>query len=290
MNLHPLDRRSAVCGLIAVASVVVAGCGSTVSQNGVRGKQTPGVSVVGSGATTPAALRDWAAFPVNAVPRPLVLTGSSIIDPASGFANSDDKAAYLSGSFDLMSRLPSATATADGREVMTAQSALTMLKDLGAGNRLTSTHLQISRVNLGAATFDTDRGPQLLPAWIFRLRGVTDPTFVLALPQAQWWPKPGISAGQVVNQRAASSDGRRVTISFVGAAPGSGPCDAEYTADVAESPTAVMVTPRALPKPKPTGNYFCNEIGYRRTVTVALSAPLGNRVLLAPAGPPLPAR
>lgn len=288
MNLHPLDRRSAVCGLIAVASVIVAGCGSTVSQSGVGGKQTPGVSVVGSGATTPAALRDWAAFPVDAVPRPLVLTGPSIIDPASGFANSDDKVAYLSGSFDLMSRLPSAAATADGREVMTAQSALTMLKDAGAGNRPTSTHLQITHVTLGAATFETDRGAQLLPAWIFRLRGVTDPAFVLALPQTQWWPKLGVPSSQIVSQKAASS--RHVTISFVGAPPGSGPCDAEYTADVAESPTAVMVTPRALPKPKPTGNYFCNAIGYGRTVTVTLSAPLGNRVLLTPAGPPLPAR
>lgn len=290
MNLRALDRRSAVCGLIAIASFAVVGCGSTVSQSGVGGKQTSGVSVVGSGATTPAALRDWAAFPVNAVPRPLVLTGSSIIDPASGFANGDDKVAYVSGGFDLTSRLPSATATADGRKVMTAESALTLLKDAGAGNRPASTHLQITRVNLGAATFDTDRGPQLLPAWIFRLRGVTDPAFVLALPQAQWWPRPGMSASQVINRSAASSDGRHVAISFVGAAPGFGPCHAEYTADIAESPTAVMVTPRALPKPRPTGNYFCNAIGYRRTVTVALSAPLGNRVLLTPAGPPLPAR
>lgn len=277
MKLNRLERTSATCGLLVIACVVVAGCGSAASPSG-------------GDARTPDALRDWAAFPVKAVPRPLVLTGPSVIDPASGFSNDDDKLAYLSGSLDLTSRLPSALSAVDGREVMTAQSALTMLEGGGTGNRRTRIRLQITRVSLGTATFDTDRGAQRLPAWIFRLRGVADPAFVLALPRAQWWPKPGTSIAQVVNRSAASSDGRRVTISFVGAPPGSGECDAEYAADVAESPTAVLVTPRALPKPRPTGNYVCNLNGYGRSVTATLSAPLGNRVLLTSIGAPIPAR
>jgi hypothetical protein len=213
---------------------------------------------------------------------------SSIVDPSSGFASSADKESFLGGSFELAAALPRRTSTATGQPVISARDALGLLKSEGANSAGAVTGLTITRVELTSTTFSTDRGPKSLPAWAFTLKGVTNPAYVLALPQSAWWPKPGMQSAMVVGGNAVSADGRRVTIAFVGAPPGTGPCQAEYSAEVHYSAGAVLVLVRELRHPKIATTHVCNAVGYRRVVTAVLSAPLGSRVLLAPQGPPLP--
>jgi hypothetical protein len=88
-----------------------------------------------------------------------------------------------------------------------------------------------------------------------------------------------------------SGNGRSLNLTFYGSPPGPSPCGADYTADVAESGTAVVVTPRQI-TPNPQGSTSvqggCPAIAAQRTVTVRLAAPLGARVLLTAEGSPIP--
>ena len=67
-------------------------------------------------------------------------------------------------------------------------------------------------------------------------------------------------------------------LTFVGAAAGTGPCTADYTAKVSESATAVAVTV-AESSHTPPGT-ACNLVGYQRQAPVTLASPLGARVLV----------
>jgi hypothetical protein len=75
-----------------------------------------------------------------------------------------------------------------------------------------------------------------------------------------------------------------VTIGFVGAPPGTGPCSPVYEAHVAESATAVAVSVSAVASPAPTTSdsvvVGCTAIGYERHITINLHDPLGARVLV----------
>jgi hypothetical protein len=77
-----------------------------------------------------------------------------------------------------------------------------------------------------------------------------------------------------------AADGRHATISFAGASPGTGPCQAEYRADITESATAVLISIRMLTNPKTSPDTICSGVAYSRTLTVTLAHALGNRVLI----------
>ncbi|MFL6161098.1 MAG: hypothetical protein ACJ74U_02600 [Jatrophihabitantaceae bacterium] len=234
------------------------------------------------------ALRLWADFPVDAAPRPLVLTGPDIINPMSGFPNGEDKMAYILGSFELKTALPVGPATTNGQQLISAAQAVADLRAQGDTKQVASTPLRITSVKLGTGKFSTDRGSRSLPAWIFRFAGVPDPALVLAVPPADRWPRPGMPTNDGgPGGVSISSDGSRVTLTFYGAAPGTGPCEAEYTADVAQSATTVSISPRELPNPGNDGQASCDLAAHRRTLTVALQPPLGNRVIIDSHGVPL---
>jgi hypothetical protein len=229
----------------------------------------------------------WADFPVNASPRPLVLTGPAILDPANGFPTADAKLAYLDGDFEVRTTLPTGPSTVDGQQVITAAQALAQLRSAGDG-KTASSPLSITAVTFGTGRFSTDRGTRTLPAWTFRFENVTNPALVLAIPPTDRWPRadmPKNDSGD--NSVSISPDGSQLTLSFVGVAPGTGPCQAEYTADIRESATAVSISPpRELPHSgRDPGQ--CDLVGYTRTVTVTLRSPLGNRVVVNSQGVPL---
>ena len=244
-----------------------------------------------SAASDVAGLSLWALFPVDAAPRPLVLTGPAIIDPRGGFSSGNDKSAYVSGSFELATALPTGPATIAGQPIITAGDAFALLRTSATGGSKgpVRSSLKVTAARLGTATFSTDRGSRTLPAWEFTLAGVAEPASVLAIPASDRWPRAGMPTYAPPSERATvSTDGRHVTIHFVGANPGSGPCDAEYAPQLTQSSTAVALSARRLPNPQATPNTGCWLIGYDRTVTVALTRPLGNRVLIDPAGAPIP--
>ena len=150
-------------------------------------------------------LRAWSAFPANATPRPLVLTGPAVADPVSGFPSGEAKLAYLEGAFRMPAALPSGPAAAAGFQLITAREAAGVLKSIAGKGPPVTTRLTVTGVRLGTAVFDTDRGPrQPLPADV-GLAGVRDPAGVLAIARsrifhaarspgptgARSWPTPG---------------------------------------------------------------------------------------------------
>jgi hypothetical protein len=227
------------------------------------------------------ALRAWASFPAGAAPRPLILLGPVIDDPHSGFKSGDDKLAFASGNFVLATELPPGRPTSDGRPLIDAEDAFALLTGQHAVPK-PSTALKVTDVQLATGSFRTDRGPQQLPAWVFTLAGVRAPAGVLAIPAEDRWPGQPDS-GVAENELTAhlSADGRTATVTFVGAEAGSGPCAAEYDAEVAESSTAVAMAIHTRPRPTTgNGDEVCDLVGHQRTVTVTLDHPLGGRVLI----------
>lgn len=236
-----------------------------------------------------AALARWASFPVQASPRPLVLTGPAILDPASGFPADDSKLAYVSGAYQLKTTLPTGPATVDGQRIVSAADALAVLRGAAGSGPSVPTPLAITEVRLGTATFSTDRGLRILPAWSFRFAGVAEAAQVLAVPAADRWPRPGMPTASSGPDSGVtiSADGTKVTLAFLGWAAGTGPCQGEYAADVSQSAHAVSVSARELPNPN-NRNVDCDAVGHIRTLTVTLQPPLGNRVLVDTNGAPLP--
>jgi len=225
------------------------------------------------------ALRTWSAFPAGATPRPLVLTGPPVADPASGFPNGDAKLAYLEGAFKWPAGLPSGPATAAGFPLITAREATGVLRSVAAQGPPVPSRLTVTGVRLGTAVFDTDRGPRKLPAWLFGLAGVHDPAGVLAVAASRIFAPPGRPANgrPFVDDARLGRGGRTLTVRFTGAASGTGPCTAGYSVTQAASRTAVAV---AVKEHAHGGSVACAAVGYTRQVTVALAAPLGGRVLV----------
>jgi hypothetical protein len=234
------------------------------------------------------ALELWADFPVNASPRPLVLTGPAILDPREGFPTGDAKLAYTDGEFDLKTTLPTGPSTVDGQPVDTAAQALAELRSLGDSKHPERSPLQITEVTFGNGTFSTDRGTRSLPAWIFHFTNVVNPALVLAIPPTDRWPLADMPKNNgSYDSVSISRDGSQITLTFIGAEAGTGPCQAEYTADIKESATAVLISPpRELPHSgRDPGQ--CDLRGFDRTVTLTLRSPLGNRVVVNSQGVPL---
>lgn len=67
-------------------------------------------------------------------------------------------------------------------------------------------------------------------------------------------------------------------VSFTGAAPGDGPCEAEYVGNTRVSFGAMVLT--IEPIEQSTGDEICPAIGYTRTVRVELPEPLDGRHLV----------
>lgn len=297
-------RRSValVAALVLVVAVLLAGCGSghpVAAPGGPSGSAADGRAAPPSGGDPAAALAKWRSFPVSADPRPVVLVGGAVIDPATGFRTGDGKLAYVSGAFEPAVALPSTPATSAGYALITARAALDRLR--AAGGKQSVPHpVRIVGVSLGQVSFDTDRGPRTLPAWRFTLDTATDPAWVLAVAPKYLWPVA--AAGSPDRGATLSADGRTVTYRFYGTPAGPPPCGTGYAADVAESGTAVVLGVREVASDSPGGSASglasgvapsgsavqgCTAIGALRAVTATLGSALGARVLLTSDGTPV---
>lgn len=230
------------------------------------------------------ALRAWAAFPVSATPRPVVLLGSAVLDPAGGVPDAVDRAAYLAGALDLPATLPAGPDRAAGWPLVDARQAAALLRSR-PGRPAGRTRLPVTRVAFGSAVFSTDRGSRQLPAWLFSLRGVRQPAAVLAVsPAARFAPRlpAGTPRYDPVRAITVGPDGRTVLVGLAAAPAGSPACEAGYAVRAVESPQAVALrigVPRrdeaASPEP------FCDDATYHRAASVQLASPLGARVLVS---------
>jgi hypothetical protein len=248
-------RQAAVAILIGVAVAVGLGYG------GIWPQASPGAT----GVQLRHVLLVWSGFPVDASPRPLVLSGTRVDPPPGGFPTKAEGSAFASGAIAAPSAYPTAPRQADDFRLISPADAVGILRSPGATGR----PLQVVSIRLGVAVFQTDRGPRHLPAWMVLFAGVPTPAAVEA---PQIFPDP---AGVATTRPAISGallgqDDRTLTVIFTPSARG---CGQSYELRVETSRSAVAV---AVVR---HGTRTLTCLTPRRLVTV-LGKPLGGRVLV----------
>ena len=252
---------------VALVATAWAFCGGGVVLAATPNSRDPALS---------AALKTWASFPVGAHPRELVLTGDDVVP--GGFPTSETKEAFLSGLFVAPPTFPAGPPDAGGFPVMSSEAAFEAMRDEGTPGPGDPAPLAVNTVSLGTGSFNTDRGVQVLPAWLFTFDGVEKPAAVLAVTASSRFRAPAAS-GVAPGVGASTTAGRTLDISFIGAAAGDGPCTADYAADALESKTAVAISVRETRSGDGTA-VACTDVGYQRHVRIQLRVPLRNRVLV----------
>nr|MDP9092939.1 hypothetical protein [Actinomycetota bacterium] len=286
-----------VVGLLTVgrssSSRPVAAPSSTASLS-TRPSPSSTTSIPANPHATDAAARMWAAFPVHAQPRPVVLLGPQTDGPEGGFGNTDDKLAFMEGQANWPSSIqesaPAGPPTTANYPLLTARQAFALLPH-ATNNPPTLVTLQVTAVSLTMHDFYTDHGSQPLPAWEFRLDRVTNPVYVLAVAAAGRYPKQLADGSFMLRPAILSTDGRTVTIQFT-SHQAAGPCQggSEQVLDVAQTPTAVVLAvtvTRTVPAVKST--YACSDVALippRTPHAVTLDQALGARVVVDGTGQP----
>src|SRR3954468_16095313 len=259
--------RMVLAVLLPALALLAVGCGSGRTGEG---------QLVPPGGDPAAALARWRSFPAEADPRPLVLTDGFVRDPASGFTGDADKEAYLAGAFDVAVTLPAGPATAGGYPVVPAKEAVDRLRATAGPGSTSTVRRRIVSAALGQFEFATDRGVRMLPAWRFGISGVRDPAWVLAVDSPALWPyQPDWAQNPNYLGARLEPDGRTVSYDFTGGPDEPTPCGVTYAASMKESTTAVVIRLEQKPQREADGPVACDLVGYRRTVTVQLAAPLG---------------
>jgi hypothetical protein len=242
------------------------------------------------------ALAAWDGFPANQVPRPILMFWSSF-SPAGGFAGDNEKIAGMCGKFVLTAPLPQqvpsqavatwtdgTAATYAALSASDAFSAMTNVATRMPGPECVSVQaLPITAARFGPAQFKTDRGPATVSSWLFTATGVAGEMAYPALPRSAYWDF-GTDKRSWDQGATVSDESRVLKFTFSGAPDNSGPCGADYTGAVAESPSAVAIAVLAIPHSAPGAPIACTAIAAMRSVTVVLAAPLGGRVVLNASG------
>ncbi|MDX3754685.1 hypothetical protein [Streptomyces sp. AK02-04a] len=149
-------------------------------------------------------------------------------------------------------------------------------------------HLTVTGVKPGEMTLATSRGPATVPAWLFTLEGYDTPLKRAAvrppkLPESPIGPSRDVPAGTLVplgRLVEVAGDGRSVTV-----LADHGSCDPGPAVHVRETRTRVVLSASVLGARKGP----CTGETIRARVTVRLTRPLGDRILLdAHTGRPVP--
>lgn len=285
------------CPLLAVPMLVLAGCAPVPDP--APGAAAPLIAEASPAADEAARLARFADFPVDRKPRPILLPGGRVLE--YGYHSGDAKIAMAQGRLKLQAELPDGPATVsaalpDGTFELPAISSrqaydlLAAVGDPASAPDASPAPLLITKVELGTAEFRTDRGPQVLPAWLFTAPDSFQPLAVAAPADTAFWPVEFTDG--VMDSAGLAADG--VTLTLRLPAPGP-PCPGqptqEYAAEAVETAQAAVVRLRVSdtsPAATPGGAETCVRDAMLRTAlyTVRLAQPLGNRVLLRPSGGP----
>lgn len=287
------------------AAVSIKRNGLTVAEDGIepqvgeiwklytQSRDPPFVTSICGGSTriksaVEVALALWNGFPVQARPRPIIPLGEGVVlDPRTGFPNDETKVAYSEGRFVLRAPLPKGPTTAGRFRIASAADAFARLRATERSGETNVSPLVVRAAHLGVATFVTDRGQKRLPAWQFSFKGVARPALVLALASPDVFTPPPLQQlgptgpGNSIEDSARSNRlGTAITIFFIGAPPGNGPCDASYSASSVANRRAVAFTIKTRTPPA-SPDTVCTTVGYTRKTTLHLTRPLGRRVLIS---------
>jgi hypothetical protein len=282
--------------LVVAVSLTLAGCGVPARSLGASPSPTTLASPSPTTLASPSAadqltlqevLAAWAGFPVNASPRPLIVLGGddqTVNSPGFAFPSGDDKLAFFLGQIHPPVAWPTNPGEADGYPLITPAAAFAeFMPTPGTYDPPTTTWLDTSSVQLGTATFTSDRGPYQLPTWEFTFGGVSGSEAVLAVAPASIYSVPAAlsspSGTALAGGAELGADGRTLTVDTGGWESGSGPCEASYSLQVESSDTAVAIVVDEDFHPPPSSE-GCSDAAYITQLTTVLSAPLGARVVV----------
>jgi hypothetical protein len=162
--------------------------------------------------------------------------------------------------------------------------------------------LYVTGATLVTSEIQTGRGRATVPTWEYTLEGTAARISRVAVAPASSlsvepppWDSSNPPAGLWIESAEVSSDGRRLTAHFTGSrGPATEPCGIDYSARAVESANAVVVIIDERhyegPMRDSAGRELaCNMMGFPRTATVDLAAPLGERAVLeVKQGQPVP--
>jgi hypothetical protein len=143
--------------------------------------------------------------------------------------------------------------------------------------------LRITAARLTTGPVETSRGPATAPIWEFTLQGTAVKVTRVAIADAITvvpppWNPSNLALGPAIESASGTIGGRELTVAFIGSPrPGSQACGEDYSALAVESDLAVVVI---VTSHAHAGIGACTSEGARRTATVELAAPLGERAVL----------
>jgi hypothetical protein len=168
--------------------------------------------------------------------------------------------------------------------------------------------MRVTAAEMGAVPARTAHGWASVPAWLFTVEGAAYRIARIAVDAEPSPYREGFSGGEharvaygiltasaaMATRNGPSPFDTALTVDYLGAPSGVGPCSGEYTAHVVEGEAAVVVVVEPMVPPEwvreESRNVACAPLGpfgpYRQA-TVYLSRPLGERVLLSLDGVPL---
>jgi hypothetical protein len=231
-----------------------------------------------------AALTAWSHFPVHEPLRPLVLIDDDNVNaPALGFPDDATKTAFEDGAIAAPQSLPIGPQSANGFPLISAQAAIGILR-VQSGPPA-ATPLTATTVTLGTGIFETDRGRQSLPAWLFRFQNIFNPAQVLAVSPRRIFRPPArrLVTGATLTTNAIAGSAllapgmKTITVVTSGAPAGTGPCTASYSMRVGVSSTAIAVAVHVTPHLGHTGCLLQASFIH---LTTKLSVPLDHRVVV----------
>lgn len=213
-------------------------------------------------------------------------------EPANGDNN---KAALLSGRVRAATALPAApqptgkviweNGATQTIPLISADEALKQLTAAGTGDCPDCVPLEATGAYLTTARIQTTRGPATAPAWEYTLKdtavrvtrvAVASSATVTVTPPS--WDPYNTPGGLAIESATTTTTGRQLTVTFTGApGPASQPCGADYSAQAVESANAVVVI---IVEQTHAAAEACTAVGARRTTTVDLAQPLGERAVL----------
>jgi hypothetical protein len=215
------------------------------------------------------AVARWAAFPVEAHPRPLVLA-QSVITSGQGFTSGGAKDACFDGSFEWFVEVPESV------RVRARHSADRL--EVGP----TKQPLAITHAGRGEHTFLTDRGPLSLPAYWLKGPSLNGSLWVLDPEVEVWEPVdparmwgPGVTSLMRTPWGVVEAETDGHTITF----PWSGSPSADYRVELFETETAISAVAILVPQPNARMGWWAGPAQTAR-VPARLSKPIGNRVFV----------
>ncbi|MEH1124321.1 hypothetical protein [Micromonospora sp. CPCC 206061] len=157
--------------------------------------------------------------------------------------------------------------------------------------------MRVTGAEMGAVPARTTHGWASVPAWVFTVEGAAFRVARIAVDAEPPPHRESFSGGEyarVARGIVHATAENTLTVEYLGAPSGTGPCSGEYTAHVVEGASAVVVVVEPMVPPEwvleEARNVSCaplSPFGPYRQATVYLSRPLGERVLLGLEGTPL---